>query len=201
MLPQKKNVNDHRQSGEEIEVISKPGKDSFSNRFFMQEIPGRYFDIKGMAQWLIIVVLIALLSIFGRDIQLLLITRIDSMYIAVSVFIVLFGFLFTLWKKRGKYRIQKRTFLATTALLLGGIAAVQLRYLMPAEAVHFLVFSWLGWVSTTVFGPLYAVIAVVSVALGDEVLQHYLPSRFGDIQDVAINLCSGFAGIILKFRC
>ena len=167
----------------------------------MQEIPGRYKDIKGMAQWLVIVVFIVLLSIFGRDIQLLLITRIDSIYIAGSVFIVLFGLLFTLWRKRGKYQIQKRTFLVTTALLLGGIAAVQLRYLMPAEAVHFLVFSWLGWVSTTVFGPLNAVVAVVSVAFGDELLQYYLPSRVGDIHDVVINLLSGFIGVLLKFRC
>lgn len=167
----------------------------------MQEISGRYEDIKGVAQWLVIVVLIALLSIFGRDIQLLLITIIDSRYIAGSVFVVLFGILFALWRKRGRYHIQKRTFLATTALLLAGIAAVQLRYLMPAEAVHFLVFSWLGWVSTTVFGPLYAVVAVVSVAVGDEVLQHYLPSRFGDVHDVIINLLSGFTGIILRFRC
>ena len=167
----------------------------------MQEIPNRYEDIKGMAQWLVIVVLIVLLSIFGRDIQLLLIARIDSIYIAGSVFIVLFGLLFALWRKRGRYHIQKRTFLATTALLLGGIAAVQLRYLMPAEAVHFLVFSWLGWVSTTVFGPLNAVVAVVSVSFGDELLQYYLPSRVGDIHDIVINLLSGFLGIILKFRC
>jgi hypothetical protein len=167
----------------------------------MQEIPSRYENIKGMAQWLVIVVLIVLLSLFGRDIQLLLITRIDSIYIAGSVFIVLFGILFALWRKRRRYHIQKRTFLATTALLLGGIAAVQLRYLMPAEAVHFLVFSWLGWVSTTVFGPLNAVVAVVSVAFGDELLQYYLPSRVGDIHDVIINLLSGFIGILLKFRC
>jgi len=167
----------------------------------MREILGRYKDIKGMAQWLVIVVLIVLLSIFGRDIQLLLFARIDSIYIAGSVFIVLFGFLFALWRKRRKYHIQKRTFLAATVLLLGGIAAVQLRYLMPAEAVHFLVFSWLGWVATTVFGPLNAVVAVVSVAFGDELLQYYLPSRIGDIHDVIINLLSGFIGIILKFRC
>lgn len=154
-----------------------------------------------MTQWFVIVVFIALLSIFGRTVQLFLIARIDSKYIAGSVFIVLIGILVFLWQKRRVYRIQKRTFLGTTALLAGGIAAVQLGYLLPAEAVHFLVFSWLGWVSTTVFGPLYAVVAVVSVSFGDEVLQHYLPSRYGDLHDVAINLLSGFTGIILKFRC
>lgn len=167
----------------------------------MQKFLDRSEYIRGMVQWLVIVVLIVLLSIFGRDIQLLLIARIDSIYIAGSVFIVLFGLLFTLWRKRRRYHIQKRTFLATTALLLGGIAAVQVRYLLPAEAVHFLVFSWFGWVSTTVFGPLNAFVAVVSVAFGDELLQYYLPSRVGDIHDIIINLLSGFIGIILKFRC
>ena len=167
----------------------------------MQEIPKTSENIKGVVQWLVIVVLIALLSIFGRSIQLQLITKINAVYISGSVFVVLFVILYALWKKRAMYRIQKRTFLAATLFLLSAIAAVQLRYLMPVEAVHFLVFSWLGWVSTTVFGPLYAVVAVVSVSLGDEVLQHYLPSRVGDIQDVVINLLSGFIGIILKFRC
>lgn len=167
----------------------------------MQKNTNRYEDAKGMAQWFGIVLFIALLSIFGRPVQLFLITMIDAKYIAGGIFIVLIGILVSLWKKRERYRIQKRSLLFTAALLTAGIVAVQLRYLLPAEAVHFLVFSWLGWVSTTVFGPLYAVVAVVSVAFGDEVLQHYLPSRFGDLHDVMINLISGFAGILLKFRC
>ncbi len=154
-----------------------------------------------MVYWFSIVVVIVLLSICGRDIQLLLISRIDSRFIAGAVFTILFVILFFLWRKRGIYHIQKRTFLATTVLILCGIAAVQLRYLMPAEAVHFLVFSWLGWVSITAFGPLYGVVAVISVAVGDEMLQYYLPSRIGDIHDVVINLVSGFIGILLKIRC
>jgi len=167
----------------------------------MQAITNRYRDVRGRVYWFSIVVVIGLLSIYGRDIQLLLISRIDSIFIAGTVFTILFVILFILWRKRGRYHIQKRTFLATTVLLLGGIAAVQLRYLMPAEAVHFLVFSWLGWVSITVFGPLYGVVAVISVAVGDEMLQYYLPSRIGDIHDVVINLVSGFIGILLKIRC
>lgn len=167
----------------------------------MREIPNRYRAIASKAYWFSIVVLIGLLSLFGRDIQLLLISRIDSRFIAWTVFTILFGILYILWNKRGRYHIQKRTFLATTVLLLAGIAAVQLRYLLPAEAVHFLVFSWLGWVSITVFGPLYGAVAVISVAVGDEMLQYYLPSRIGDIHDVVINLLSGFIGILLKIRC
>jgi hypothetical protein len=167
----------------------------------MQEISNRYRDVMGRVWWFSIVVVIGLLSIFGREIQLLVISRIESRFIAGTVFTVLFGILFILWRKRGRYHIQKRTFLATTLLLLGGIAAVQLRYLMPAEAVHFLVFSWLGWFSITVFGPLYGIMAVISVAVGDEILQYYLPSRIGDIHDVVINLVSGCIGILLKIRC
>lgn len=166
----------------------------------MYKVPDRYEDVKSIVPWLATVVVIVLLSVFGRDVQLFLITRIDSSYIAVTVFSILFCFLFTLWRERGKYHIKKRTFLIATVLLMVGGGAIQLRYLMPAEALHFLVFSWLGWVSVTVFGPLYAFVAVVSVAVGDEILQYYLPDRIGDIHDIVINLLSGFIGILLRFR-
>lgn len=166
----------------------------------MYKVPDRYEDVKSIVPWLATVVVIVLLSVFGRDVQLFLITRIDSSYIAVTVFSILFCFLFTLWRERGKYHIKKRIFLIATVLLMVGVGAIQLRYLMPAEALHFLVFSWLGWVSVTVFGPLYAFVAVVSVAVGDEILQYYLPDRIGDIHDIVINLLSGFIGILLRFR-
>lgn len=161
----------------------------------------KYVDNKGMLYWLLTIGVIILLSVFGREVQLLLITKIDSIFIAGGVFVLLFGILFILWKKREQYHILKRTLLGTTVFLICGIAAVQLRYLLPAEAVHFLTFSCLGWFSATVFGPLYGAFAVISISVGDEVLQYFLPSRIGDIHDVVINLLSGFIGIILKFRC
>lgn len=158
-------------------------------------------DTKSILYWFLTIGIIILLSVFGREIQLQLITRIDSIFIAGGVFVLLFGLLFILWKKRERYQIRKRTLLGAIVFLFCGIAAVQLRYLLPVEAVHFLVFSCLGWFSVTVFGPLCGVFAVISIAVGDEVLQYFLPSRVGDVHDVVINLLSGFIGIILKFRC
>lgn len=167
----------------------------------MQEFPDTYRTVKERVLWFATVVVIVLLSVFGREVQLILITWIDSRIIAGAVFLILAGLLFTLWKKRDKYHIKKPVFLVATTLLLIGIVAVQLRYLLPAEALHFLVFSWLGWISITVFGPLYGILTVVLVAVGDEFLQYYLPGRFGDLHDIVINLLSGFIGIILRIRC
>ena len=160
-----------------------------------------YTGTKDKLYWFLTIGAIILLSVFGREVQLLLITKIDSSFIAGGVFVLLFGILFILWKKRERYQILKRTLLGATVFLFCGIAAVQLRYLLPAEAVHFLTFSCLGWFSATVFGPFYGILAVISIAVGDEVLQYFLPSRVGDMHDVAINLLSGFIGIILKYRC
>lgn len=174
---------------------------SLARRLVMQEIAVTSRSKKDWVSWSITVVAIALLSIFGRDLQLLLTSTIDPHIIAGSIFALLFGLLFTLWRKRGRYALPMSVFIAPITLLLAGIAAVRSGYLLPSEVLHFLVFSWLGWISMALFGPLYGVVAIISVAVGDEILQYYLPNRYGDLHDVVINLTSGLVGHFLRLRC
>ncbi len=78
-----------------------------------------------------------------------------------------------------------------------GALAVYFDYLMPIEMTHFLVFSLLGWLSVGAFGIVWGSLAMLGVAIGDEILQFFLPTRVGDLHDVVINGLSGFFGIWL----
>ena len=150
--------------------------------------------------WLLTVIFIVLVSIFGRKLQFFIMARISQSTIAIIVFLFLIFLLLFLWKKKTKYQLSEKMLgIACVMLLLAG-SAVYLKLLYPIEAVHFLVFSWFGWISTVVFGPFYGAAAIFSMGVGDEILQHFLPSRVGDLHDVLINLISGYTGLILRLR-
>lgn len=148
--------------------------------------------------WLLTVLSIVLLSVFGRKLQSAIVSRIDIIWVAAAVFIILFLTLLLLLKNRANNGIKKRVLLISSLLLVGGGAALYFEYLVPVEAVHFLVFSYLGWLSAAVFGPIAGIGAVVSIAVGDEILQYFLPDRVGDFHDIAVNLVSGLTGILIR---
>lgn len=143
---------------------------------------------------------ILLISIFGRRLQNFIITRISEDAIAIMVFLVLLFILMFLWGKREVLQLSRRMILLASGMLLLASLAVYFKLLYPIEAVHFLVFSWFGWISAVVLGPLYGAVAVLSIGVGDEVLQHFIPSRVGDIQDVLVNLLAGYTGLVLRLR-
>ncbi len=130
--------------------------------------------------------------------QKAVVARVDASWIAVTIFILLIIILLFLYKNRKAFSISYKALLLSCIILCAGAAAVYFKYLVPVETLHFLVFSCYGWFSSAVFGPVYGSIAVIGMAIGDEILQHYLPSRVGDLHDVVINSLSGFVGLILR---
>lgn len=159
-----------------------------------------FHQIFRLKYWLACAVFIITLSIYGRKLQRLIAERVDGIWIAVIVFCLLFFLLGFLYYKRKIYSISKPVLLFSFCLLTAGGAVVYYKYLLPVETLHFLVFSCYGWIAAAVFGPLYGAIAVLAMAVGDEVLQYYLPSRVGDLHDVLINSLSGFSGLLLRIR-
>ena len=43
----------------------------------------------------------------------------------------------------------------------------------------------------------WAIISVLALAMGDELLQHFLPSRVGDWRDVGFNALAASGGLLL----
>lgn len=143
---------------------------------------------------------IFLLSVYGRKLQELLTSIIDSYMIAGAVFTVLLLALVYLLYHRKSNAIPLWAMCMSLCILISMAFAVYYKFLVPIEAVHLLVFSLFGWLAATVLGPLKALLTVFLISTGDEILQHYLPDRVGDIHDVVINLLSGVAGVVLRSR-
>jgi len=163
---------------------------------------GKEISIK-FQQFLLVTVasFIFLLSIYGRKIQELLTSVIDSYWIAATVFTVLFLVILYLLYQRKSNATPLWPICLSLFILVSMAAAVYYKYLVPIEAVHLLVFSLFGWLAATVLGLVKALVTVFLISTGDELLQYYLPDRVGDIHDVVVNLLSGVAGVVLRDKC
>jgi len=148
--------------------------------------------------WLLCVGVILSMSLYGRKWQTRILPELDMIWVATAVFVFLSCGLLFLYRKRNIYQISHRILIGSFFLLATGGAAVYFKLLVPVETVHFVVFTCFGWLSATVFGFFYGIVAVLSMAIGDEIFQHFLPDRYGDLHDVLINTLSGIAGLFLR---
>ena len=67
----------------------------------------------------------------------------------------------------------------------------------PEERLHFLLFGALGWLAPQVMALPWTIITLLSLAVGDEVLQYFLPSRVGELRDVGVNVLAASGGLLL----
>ena len=67
----------------------------------------------------------------------------------------------------------------------------------PEERLHFLLFGALGWLAPQIMALPWALLSLLSLAIGDEVLQHFLPSRVGELRDVGVNVLAALGGLLL----
>ena len=61
------------------------------------------------------------------------------------------------------------------------------------ERLHFLTFGLLGALSVLLFKPRIAVVVCLAGSASDELLQHFLPDRVGDLRDVSMNAVAALA--------
>ena len=66
---------------------------------------------------------------------------------------------------------------------------------IPVERLHFVTFGIYGYLSMKMFPRMVAIIACISLSVGDEWLQWWLPNRVGEWRDVGLNAlaCCGGA--------
>lgn len=150
--------------------------------------------------WLVNVGLIVVLSIYGRRLQTQFSAQIDTEWLAIAVFIFFLLVLSALYRKRQVYAISGITLLGAVLLVAGGGVAVYTENLLPIETIHFFIFFCFGWLTVGAFGLKRGLFVVLVVAVGDEILQIYLPDRVGDIRDIVINSLSGIVGLFLGKR-
>ena len=65
----------------------------------------------------------------------------------------------------------------------------------PDERFHFLIFGTFGFLCWKSFPPKTALAIGIGWAIGDEVLQTFLPERYGDLRDIAFNCLATLGGI------
>ena len=150
--------------------------------------------------WLFCVASIFSLSIFGTSLQQWLFSMVSRKAILPIASCITPLLILYLFMNRKKLAIGLPALIGVCTLILFGILAVHLKYLRPVELTHFYLFSTLGWLSVTAFGPRIGLVLVLCIATGDEILQHFLPTRIGDLHDIIINNTSGLAGVFLGLK-
>jgi hypothetical protein len=140
--------------------------------------------------------LISALSIFGRDLQLVLSKHnlievaeyvIGAALIATSLLILTVG--------RGSSINWQFVFFA---LVIFVVVPHQIENY--TERLHFVCFGVLGVTAYRSFGLTLALILTCSAGLSDEVLQYFLPSRVGEWRDVVMNCLAGISAVMITHK-
>ena len=118
-----------------------------------------------------------------------------SLLFCISFFLVL-----SKWIYDKKYKFVQDIFIISPLLLL---TYMSFSLDVWAERVHFIQYGLLGLLVSRAYkiGTLKILLAsglfIMSVGLVDEIIQWFLPNRYGDIRDVVMNSLGGVSGLWL----
>lgn len=146
--------------------------------------------------WLITLLFIPLLSFYGRSLQLFLLSNFSEGTLGLSLGLLMAGIIsgYTILLVRSGLHPHVYHLLWITALLL-----LLFQHIHDVEKVHIAIFGLFGFLSRRLFSPRITISCCVLVSLGDEIFQHFLANRVGDLRDVGINIFSSFLGLFLAF--
>jgi hypothetical protein len=145
-----------------------------------------------LGAWLIVGALIPAMSYFGTSLRHLLESFLDS----GSFSLVMGGALIVasgaslVWMTR---RRSRRILWYGLGLVLILLVITQL-IPNPIEWLHFILFGAFGLLATRIWRPAAAVVICLTLSVGDEVFQWFLPDRVGDLRDVAMNAAACLLG-------
>ena len=144
-----------------------------------------------IASWILLLICIPLLSIFGRNLQYWVADTIGyttaAWIIGILIFVSISAYL--IWLNRNSYQIPWKHLIWFIPLFL----ILPLLLELVEERLHFLTFGLYGAMSIMLFQPRLAFSICLVVSLGDEVLQYFLPDRVGDWKDVLMNSVASVA--------
>lgn len=143
--------------------------------------------------WLILVMLIPLLSVFGRPLQrmarsMIPATGLALLFGALSLFMI--GALVIWFAKHGRRGWFWHLFWVIPLFILFPMTLP-----IVEERLHFILFGGLGFLSMLLFSPVTALLVSILGAGLDEALQWALPDRVGDWRDVGFNLIASLGGV------
>ena len=124
----------------------------------------------------------------------------DTLNILSLFFCISFFFVLSKWIYDKQYKFVKYIFIISPLILL---TYMSFSLDVWAERVHFSQYGLLGLLVSRAykissFKMLLAfALFVMSVGLVDEIIQWYLPNRYGDIRDVVMNSLGGVSGLWL----
>lgn len=147
--------------------------------------------------WIIVLLTIPLMSVFGRNIQQYVIENYSRQNITITI-----GVILALMCIKGSYWLIKNHAYSRLWHLLWFIPLfIIYPYTMPIieERVHFIIFGLLGYLSSTLFPVRITFLICISISVLDEGLQWYLPDRVGDWHDISINLIASIAGAVFSY--
>ena len=147
--------------------------------------------------WLMVVVAIPLMSIFGRGMQGYMFENFSKKNIVITV-----GAILALMCIYAIYGLVKNHAYSRMWHLLWFIPLfIVLPYNFPIieERFHFIIFGLFGYLNARLFSIRIAFAVCVSASVLDEALQWYLPDRVGDWHDVGINLLASVAGAVFSY--
>jgi len=135
------------------------------------------------------------LSITGRPLQYWIQEKIPLVWLGYVISAVLAVAVIFLIAKHLKFKMSP-------GILLTGILAVIILVLTfkmerPEEKVHLLLFGTLGFLSMRLFGFWKGLCLCLVIAGLDELLQLFLPSRVGDLQDIKLNSVAAVTGVLI----
>ena len=147
--------------------------------------------------WLLVLLSIPLISIFGRSIQHYVVENYSKQNVAIAI-----GTILVLMCVNATYWLVKHhTYNRLWHLLWFIPLFIIFPYNMPVieERFHFVIFGLFGYLNARLFSIKTALAVCIGISVSDEVLQWYLPDRVGDWHDVGINLVASIAGAVFSY--
>ena len=153
----------------------------------------KQLNIKIVTLWLLSLISIPLLSLYGRPLQAYMVenfTRSQMTLVIGCVFALMSAYVIIRLLQSGSY--QKLWHLLWFVPLF-----IVLPMYLPIveERIHFIVFGLFGYLSLKVMPVNYAVGLCIIIAFADEGFQWWLPDRVGDWRDVAMNVIAVSGGL------
>lgn len=161
-------------------------------------MPFAHFNKKiVLYSWLMLVMLIPMVSVFGRSLQRMAQSTIPPTGLALffgAVSLLLIGTL-TIWlRKHGRAGWFWHLFWVIPLFII-----YPMTLHIVEERLHFILFGGLGFLSMLLFSPIVAVVVSLLGSGLDELLQWVLPDRVGDWRDVRFNAIAAMGGAAAAF--
>ena len=145
--------------------------------------------------FVLLVACLPLLSIFGRQLQRWAYDELSKEllgWLLISLLVVGVGVVIYVLLRLDWRKLWHVLWLAPVFLWLPWTMSTH-----PEERLHFLLFGALGWLAPQIMALPWAWLTLLSLAVGDEVLQYFLPSRVGELRDVGVNVLAASGGLLL----